>query len=131
MSTMPNAAMILSQFPGPVTLYPSKRKWILILIIGVLFTAAGHWMIGDGVRWGWFVFFVFACGSITAVLMLLPGAGALLLDKEGFQVTSLASTTARVAPPMSSAGIAPLQRMASSSNLPTEHFVDYSVVFTR
>ena len=42
----------------------------------------------------------------------------------------MASTTARVAPPMSSAGIAPLQMMASSSNLPTEHFVDYSLVFT-
>ena len=42
----------------------------------------------------------------------------------------MASTTARVAPPMSSASIAPLQMMASSSNLPTEHFVDYSLVFT-
>ena len=42
----------------------------------------------------------------------------------------MASTTARVAPPMSSAGIAPLEMMAGSSNLPTEHFVDYSLVFT-
>ena len=42
----------------------------------------------------------------------------------------MASTTARVAPPMSSASIAPLQMMAGSSNLPTDHFVDYSVVFT-
>jgi hypothetical protein len=42
----------------------------------------------------------------------------------------MASTTARVAPPMSSVGIAPLQMMAGSSNLPTEHFVDYSLVFT-
>jgi len=42
----------------------------------------------------------------------------------------MASTTARVAPPMSGARIAPLQMMAGSSNLPTEHFVDYSLVFT-
>jgi Spy/CpxP family protein refolding chaperone len=42
----------------------------------------------------------------------------------------MASTTARVAPPMSSAGISPLEMMARSSNLPTEHFVDYSLVFT-
>jgi hypothetical protein len=43
----------------------------------------------------------------------------------------MASTTARVAaPPMSNAGIAPLQMMTGSSNLPTEHFVDYSLVFT-
>jgi hypothetical protein len=83
------AEMILSQFPGPVTLYPSKKKWLLIFVIGILLTASGHLMIGDGVRWGWFVFVFFACGSITAVVMLLPGAGALLLDKEGFQATSL------------------------------------------
>jgi hypothetical protein len=42
----------------------------------------------------------------------------------------MASTTARVAPPISSAGIAPLEMMAGSSNLPIEHFVDYSLVFT-
>lgn len=42
----------------------------------------------------------------------------------------MTSTTARVAPPVSNAGVAPLQMMAGSSNLPTEHFVDYSVVFT-
>jgi hypothetical protein len=41
----------------------------------------------------------------------------------------MASTTARVAPPTSNAGIAPLQMMAGSSILPTEHFVDYSLVF--
>ena len=43
----------------------------------------------------------------------------------------MASTTARVAaPPMNKAGIAPLQMMTGSSELPTEHFVDYSLVFT-
>jgi len=43
----------------------------------------------------------------------------------------MASTTARVTPPpMNNAGITPLQMMAGSSNLPTEHFVDYSLVFT-
>jgi hypothetical protein len=43
----------------------------------------------------------------------------------------MTSTTARVAPPpTSNAGIAPLQMMTGSSNLPTEHFIDYSLVFT-
>jgi hypothetical protein len=43
----------------------------------------------------------------------------------------MASTTARIAPPpTTNVGIAPLQMMAGSSNLPTEHFVDYSLVFT-
>jgi hypothetical protein len=39
------------------------------------------------------------------------------------------ATTARVAPPVNGGGIDTIQMMASSSNLPTEHFVDYSLVY--
>ena len=42
----------------------------------------------------------------------------------------MASTTARVAQPASSAGIDPMQIMTGSANLPTEHFVDYSLVYS-
>ncbi len=44
----------------------------------------------------------------------------------------IASTKARVvAPPtmMSSTGIEPMKMMAGSANLPSEHFVDYSLVY--
>jgi hypothetical protein len=43
----------------------------------------------------------------------------------------IASTKARVAPPMmiSSSGIEPMKIMVGSANLPTEHFVDYSLVY--
>ena len=40
-----------------------------------------------------------------------------------------AISQARVAPPMSSASIAPMQIMAASIYLPTEHFVDYLLVY--
>ena len=39
------------------------------------------------------------------------------------------TTTARVAPPVNGGGIDTIQMMASSSNLPTEHFIDYSLVY--
>jgi len=43
----------------------------------------------------------------------------------------IASTKARVAPPMmmSSHTIEPMKMMAGSANLPTEHFVDYSLIY--
>jgi hypothetical protein len=47
----------------------------------------------------------------------------------GFGGWIAATSQARVAPPMSSASIAPMQIMAASTNLPTEHFVDYSLVY--
>jgi hypothetical protein len=53
-------------------------------------------------------------------------AGALIVACSGGWI---ASTNARVAPPASTVGIAPMQMMAASANLPTEHFVDYSLVY--
>ena len=43
----------------------------------------------------------------------------------------VASTKARVAPPMmmSSHTIEPMKMMVGSANLPTEHFVDYSLIY--
>jgi hypothetical protein len=43
----------------------------------------------------------------------------------------VASTKARVAPPMMMSGhtIEPMKMMAGSANLPTEHFVDYSLIY--
>jgi hypothetical protein len=83
------ADLILPRFPGPVTLYPSRKKWLLVLLGCALFIFGGFWMILDGDRWVWLVSVFFAFGSIVAAIMLLPGAGALTLDGDGFQATSL------------------------------------------
>jgi hypothetical protein len=47
----------------------------------------------------------------------------------GFGGWIAATSQARVAPPMTSASISPMQIMAVSANLPTEHYVDYSLVY--
>jgi hypothetical protein len=39
------------------------------------------------------------------------------------------TTTAFVAPPANGAGIDPIQIMVGSPNLPTQHFVDYSLIY--
>ena len=84
-----DVAEILSRFPGPVTLRPSRTRWLLVLAIGLLFAVGGVWMIQDG-RWmGWYVLVFFGLVALIAAVAMLPGAGGLILDREGFDVTSL------------------------------------------
>jgi hypothetical protein len=43
-----DTAEILSRFPRPVTLRPSRKNWLLVFAIGLLFAVGGAWMIRDG-----------------------------------------------------------------------------------
>lgn len=79
--------VILSRFPGPVTLYSSRRKWLRLLLFSVVAAAAGLMMVSYGISGGWFFLVVFSALSLLCVGMLLPGASALKLDEEGFEVT--------------------------------------------
>jgi hypothetical protein len=80
---------VLTRFPGPVALYPSRRKWALVLIGCGLFAAGGVWMIEDKNPWGWFVLIFFFIGAVVAAAALMPGAGALTLDGSGFEIKNL------------------------------------------
>jgi hypothetical protein len=84
-----DVAEILSRFPGPLTLYPSRKKWLLFFLIGALFAAGGGWMINRGEGSGWFVLIFFGLAAIVAAAAMLPGAGGLTLDRDGFEVTNL------------------------------------------
>ena len=87
MSSAP--ADILSRFPGPVVLVPSRRKWLLVLGGCLAFVAAGLWVVRDDPLWGWLAVGFFGAGVPVAALMLLPGVGGLQLDSDGFEMTSL------------------------------------------
>jgi hypothetical protein len=80
---------ILSRFPGPVTLHPSRKKWLLIFATSAVFAAGGAWMIERGEPMGWYVLIFFGLGALVAAAALLPGAGGLTLDREGFAITNL------------------------------------------
>jgi len=87
MSSAP--AAILSRFPGPVVLVPSRRKWLLVLGGSLAFVAIGLWVMHDVPTWGWLAVGFFGIAALVAAIMLLPGAGDLRLDSDGFEMTSL------------------------------------------
>jgi hypothetical protein len=89
MAARADTAAILDRFPGPVTLYPSRRKWLLVLAVGAVLAVGGALMIRDGDPKGWFVLIFFVAVALTAAAAMLPGAGALTLDRDGFEVTNL------------------------------------------
>jgi hypothetical protein len=89
---------ILAQFPGPVILYPSRRKYLLMLIGSLIFVVGEIWIIwgtGDSGPRGPALFLFggglifFGWCAIVFSVMLLPGAGGLRLDREGFETTRL------------------------------------------
>jgi hypothetical protein len=80
---------ILRRFPGPVMLYPSRRKWACILAGSGVFTMSGIWMVARGTPLGWPVLIFFLLCATVAATALLPGAGALTLDGRGFEVKNL------------------------------------------
>jgi hypothetical protein len=89
MPTGDNAVDILARFPGPVTLYPSRRKWGLVLLGAAIFTAGGIWMIQRGDSAGWYVTIFFGLGTLIAIAVMLPGAGRLTLDQDSFEAKTL------------------------------------------
>ena len=84
-----DVAEILSRFPGPVTLHPSRTKWLLVFAGGALFATGGGLMVADGKGTGWFVLIFFVLVALAGAAALLPGAGGLTLDREEFAVTNL------------------------------------------
>jgi hypothetical protein len=89
MSSDAELDQILMRFPGPLTLYRSRRKWLVVLAGCTLFAIGGFWMIEDSDRTGWLVLIFFGLGSLIAAIALLPGAGALTLEQDGFEVKNL------------------------------------------
>jgi hypothetical protein len=102
MASRTDLAAILARFPGPVTLYPSRKKWLTMLAGGVLFAILGALIIGgvihDDRPWwftrtfgpatfGWLVLILSAAGALQSAIVMLPGACALRLGRNGFEVT--------------------------------------------
>jgi hypothetical protein len=93
---------ILSRFPGPVTLRPSRGRWFGVFAISIAFATASLWLlianptsiwtlVSDRANQivGWIGLLFFAFGTTIAAIALLPGSGALTLNEEGFEAISL------------------------------------------
>jgi hypothetical protein len=82
-------AQILAEFPGPVRLKPSRGKWVLTLLGCIIFVVAGFFVFKMDVLAGWLGISFFGLGVLISATMLMPGAGSLVLDDKGFEVTGL------------------------------------------
>jgi hypothetical protein len=80
---------ILARFPGPVTLYPSRRKWLLLMAGCLLFAVGGIGEAHNGNAMDWLGVAFFGLGAIVPGLMLLHGAASIRLDSDGFEMTNL------------------------------------------
>src|SRR5712691_5327003 len=72
----------------PLTLYPSRKKWLYVAAVcaGVAILGLVEVLRGDVVEriFGWLFLAFFGCGLIAAVINLLPNASYLRLDAKGF-----------------------------------------------
>lgn len=76
--------------PETVTLYPNRLKWIGVLAGGLVFTGIGLFVMNadDGfMRWLVVGFFGFV--AVAGAITLLPNAGFLKLDADGFTTRSM------------------------------------------
>jgi hypothetical protein len=78
-----------SDGPDTLLLRPSRGKALLMLTIGVAFTAGGALLVREGKTLGWFVLIFFALCTVIFVTLLLPNAAYLKLSPEGFEVRSM------------------------------------------
>jgi hypothetical protein len=66
----------------PVVLVASRRRWLGLLAIGVVFTAGGALMVSDGRAAGWFAAIFFAlCVVVSAAMVVRPSR--LVIDGSG------------------------------------------------
>jgi hypothetical protein len=88
MSSKSRVDAVLAQFPGPLTLQVSRLKMSLRLLGSLTVVAVGIWLTWTkGYNWEGLIFF--GLWAIVYAVMLLPGAGGLRLDRDGFETTIL------------------------------------------
>jgi hypothetical protein len=103
---MTKAAMdLIANFPGPVTLTPSRVKWSLMLLASGLMVTGSVWVTwlslsssnpdaSIALTFGIVGTVFFGVGGIVGILALQPGACSLNLNEAGFEVTNLYWTRA-------------------------------------
>jgi len=85
MSGTMNPDDIVARFPSPVTLRPSRLKWLSIVTVFVLVAFAGCAMVMGRTEGGWFVLMFGGVGTLVTIIPLLPGGG-LTLQQDGFEI---------------------------------------------
>ena len=79
----------LSPDRAPVTLYPQRRRTIVLALVSAVFVVVGALAAADGAAIGWAAVGFFGLCLLVFLALLLPGAAFLRLDHEGFTICSL------------------------------------------
>ncbi len=72
------------------TLYPSRAKFIFLLLVCLLFTASGIWAANEGVQWGHLVYLICGLSSGACMLIMIKQTNYLKLGDNEFEVATLA-----------------------------------------
>lgn len=83
------AEMRVQTFPGPQTLFSSRKEWRRPTLKAALGTAFGIFMTLIAAPLGIFVTVSLGIFTIISAMMLLPGSSSLRLDGGGFETTTL------------------------------------------
>jgi hypothetical protein len=73
----------------PATLFPSRKKAVVLFLISLLFVICGIWMIRQGQMMGYFCGGFFALGLPVFALQFHPKAAYLRLEPDGFTFCTL------------------------------------------
>ncbi len=73
----------------PLILRPSKLKTLVLLIICLVFSFGGIFLIREGNNMGWLVFSFFFIGVIVFIITLLPNSSYLKISAEGIEIKTL------------------------------------------
>lgn len=73
----------------PLILRPSKLKTLVLLIICLVFSLGGIFLIREGNNMGWLVFSFFFIGVIVFIITLLPNSSYLKISVEGIEIKTL------------------------------------------
>ena len=73
----------------PITLYPSKMKTGIYLLLSLGFVAAGIWMVLNHEPLGWLAVGFFGICALAFIITLIPGSSYLKLDEAGFEIRTL------------------------------------------
>jgi hypothetical protein len=77
----------VQKFPGPLTLFPARKKWSNLVIGSGFFTIISILMSFRAGIIAILVTAIFGVGTVTGATMLLPGASSWRLDENGFDIT--------------------------------------------
>ena len=71
------------------TLYPSRAKFVFLLLFCLLFTVGGVGAASEGEQWGHLLYLIFGLSSGACVLIMRKQATYLKLGDDGFEVATL------------------------------------------